>query len=626
MEDNYSSNERVPDSEASAEAVTAGASESSSKRVLVTRDEQAGEKQDPNVDQMEVDDDGSILEETGATAGQVDSEVEARESIANQAGNGAKREIKLPAKFADAQPKSTSIPQPKRAVGRPRKLAKAQIGVKGKGKGKARALENTDSPDELDLLRADPGMQADDGEFFEETNYDELPLPNNARRRASRASISSEGQTRLPSILSKGKRKAESPVEDPEVITSKRARSVQPKKPGKAQSTKAALAAATIANSGQAMGGKTRGRPPRVLPAPSPLPEGPVAGPSKIRFSSVDDVLMEDGMRGTEASYDARGPSRRNSRVSPTAPFTRILGLWRLDGNFYPGTIIGIVSGLRPLKVIFDDESKGNLGWDEARRCELKQGDFVIYREEIETETQIESLADELRVFRAESSLDGTDKAGELAPEDDVVVTKSEVELDDQDQVEKKVKIKVAEICILAKRSSQLDDRKLTEAEKDAIQGVTPLNQTALNVLTFAPATPAATFTINKRKGIFNKIGFLLTIAPPLKKSGKTGADVANLQLKETCLRLIENNGGTIIDLPNLFKVDMADASRQLSLDFPSLPSSTLDTILLVADRPSTTSKFLISLALGIPCVSTEFLNFSAENVSCSSEKNTYAG
>lgn len=619
MEDNYSSNERVPDSEASLEAATTGASESSRKRVLVDRGEQAQEKEGSDVDQMEVDDEVLDREEVGETDAQEKSGMEAKDYPVKQAEKGAKRLIKLPAKFADAQPKSTSIPQPKKSLGRPRKVAQAPTGAKGKGKGKARATDNRDSPDELDLLRAVPDpMQADDQEFFQETNYEDLPLPTNATRRASRTSISSEGQSRLPSILIKGKRKAESPVSDPEVeksSTSKRARIV-PTKKGKALSSKVTLAAATIANSGQAAGGKTRGRPPRVLPTPSPMPEGPVPGPSKIRFSSVDDVLMEDGMRSTEASYDARGPSRRNSRVPSTAPFTRILGLWRLDGNFYPGTIIGFVSGPRALKVIFDDESKGNLSWDEARRCELKQGDYVIYREEIETETQRESLADELRVFKAEKNVDGTDQVGELAPEDDIVVTKSEVALEDQEQVVKKVKIKVAEICILAKRSGQLDDRKLTEAEKDAIQGVASLSQTALNVVTFAPAIPAASLTVNKKKGIFDKIGFLLTIAPPLKKSSKNGSEGTNLQLKETCLRLIESNGGTLLDLPNLFRVEMADATRQLSLDFPALPSSTLDTILLVADRPSTTPKFLISLALGIPCVSTEFLSVSSEKVS----------
>lgn len=335
---------------------------------------------------------------------------------------------------------------------------------------------------------------------------------------------------------------------------------------------------------------------------------------------------MADGRRTSEPSYAPKSSAKRSttSKLPSTAPFTRIFGMWRDDQWFYPGTIVGIVNG--DLKVVFDDESKADLKYAEARRCELERGDFVRYRgDEIETETQMVMLSDDVRVLRVERGTTGEDQTGELARSDIIVATKPEVAIQDQTGVEKKERLTFDSICIPENRSAQLDNRKLTLKDIAALEGRAPRAAKPLSLCAVPSKPTYAPLVVNRRtKGIFDSMGFLVTRAPdsyatPGRRSTNKAPNADDIATEKAAyVRLLEASGATVFEVENLYKIEM-DAERSLSLSFPTDAFRGLDHVLLLADRPSTTHKFLTALALGIPCVSRDFVKTSIERVGPSS-------
>lgn len=518
--------------------------------------------------------------------------------------------------------------------------------------------EEEDDDEELEGGNAQNGEQDEEEEIFEETNYESIPLPTNVKRRStSRSARTSTGSTNseaspqpqhrskqaLTSAIKAGKRKAQITDVTVEIeVPPKRRRSNPQVAPVEATVPQASTAVAKKNAKGkgkavpvveveQQQTKKKGGRPaarrsiestPVELDVDESTSNTSAAGgasTSRLRFNSMDDVMMANGTRSTEPSFEGQGPRKLKSRLPDTAPFTRIFGLWRDDGWWYPCTILSTTSS--GLKVIFDDESKGTLKWGEIRKCELKRGDYFKYRgDDIETETQAETLNEELRVLRVEIGITGDDREEgvELKADDIVVGTPLHVALEDQQEVEKKQRLIIAAICIPGHHSSQFDDRKLSEEEVAGLRGVDKVHpQENLPLLPSPVEVKDSPLVINKRKGMFSGIGFLFTKAPALTKKGSKPPSQAEVQSeKETYTKLLRSQGGTVIEITQLYTIDVDRDSKEISLDFALDSLKGLHTVILLADRPSTTTKFLVALALGIPCVSMEFVATSIQEVS----------
>ncbi|GAA5916848.1 hypothetical protein JCM6882_006374 [Rhodosporidiobolus microsporus] len=545
-------------------------------------------------------------------------------------------DLSPPPRVAVKGAKDTSrTKKPAAAAPKPKKVAptvkKATVASSAKAKG--RALQAEDTPDALDFLSTASSSRrrpvAADGAdpTAEETNYSELPSAKNAKKRSPKKAAA-------PVAKGKGRRKASiAPSEDEdededegsgtekeeEAPARKRRRSsavveeeddedddddkAPPKKGRRASDGKATAAKgkkvvkaepAKEKKAGRGRHSKTVSVGSAASASRSPEPEQPVAGPSRLRFQSVDDEIPAGAVSPatTEGRSNSFGSVKGKSRLSDSAPFNRIFGKWRDDGHFYPGTIV-TVSGGR-FHIVFDDDSKGKLLPDEIRRCELQQGDLVRYvgAEEGETETQVETLKEDVRVVRVERNTTGEDVDGELQA-DDIVVAASTTHAEGRI-----TRLQINAVSIHSNHAKQFDDRKLTPDELAAFDP-RQRQKPAPEPLTLAKPPKSVhvkPFVSNKHTtGLFSRTAFLITYG-----SGATYD-------KQAFVDLLQTHGATILEWEHLFEVNtVADSTSPPELFWPKVDFKAIDQIFLLADRPCTTVKYLIALALGIPCVSKE--------------------
>ncbi|GAA5822686.1 hypothetical protein JCM11251_004343 [Rhodosporidiobolus azoricus] len=499
-------------------------------------------------------------------------------------------------------------------------------------KGKGRALQAEESPDVLDLLStaalsSSRRRSADNiaGAAVEETNYSDLPSTKNTKKRSpTKAVPTTKGKGKRPKRAStacsdfeqegseteredeaekapRRKRRRSSTVSEDEQDEDEQ----EEERPRKGRRPSADKAAATKPNSSKR--GKVvkavaikekkagRGRRARTVEAgsasPSPEPAPPVRGPSRLRFQSVDDEIPAGAVSPatTEGRSNSFGSAKGKSRLPDTAPFSRVWGKWRDDGFFYAGTVVA-VSGSR-FHVHFDDGSKGKLLPDELRRCELQEGDIVRYvgDEEADTETQVVTLKADVQVIRVERKETGEDAHGELEA-DDIIVAASTT------HVEGRVtRLLVAAVSIPANHGQQFDDRKLT-ADEMAAFGFRERQKPAEPLALAKPPKPIRVnhFAPSKNTtGRFYRTAFLIT-----------GSSYDKPKLAES----MQTHGATILEWEHLFEVNTVhDSTSPPELFWPKVDFKSIDQIFLLADKPSTTVKYLVALGLGVPCLSKEF-------------------
>ncbi|GAA6029427.1 hypothetical protein JCM8097_003673 [Rhodosporidiobolus ruineniae] len=498
---------------------------------------------------------------------------------------------------------------------------------KGKGKGKQRAA--SEDEDELD---SDPEAAVD---AVEETNYSELPTGRNAKKRSP-----SKKKVVAPPPASKkgkGKKRAEAvssaEESDDEEVASEKAEESEEEQPAR---KKRKASSATVdeaeeqeeepaprrrASTGKkaAPTKKEKGKGKAVAPAPkekkvvrtalrartgsvsssataasrTPEPHQPIAGPSRRRLRSVDEDVGDGAVSpaNTDAKSTSSASLKQKGALPDSAPFHRVFGLWRDDAQFYPGMIVTYSGGF--FHIVFDDNSKGKLRPDELRRCELKRGDLVQYfGNEAETETQQTTLDGDVQVMRVERDGETVD-GGELRRDDIVLVASTN---DDEGRVER---LEVSAIRIRPRHGSQLDDRKLTDKDLASFNAVAPKQPIAPLPLSSPPKAYAVDrIDVNTSStGLFARTAFIVTSAT---KQSRTE--------KEAFPALLESHGATVITWEHLFSVTASKkTTKPPEVFFHRIDFERIDEIFLLADRPSTTPKFLIALALGVPCISKEF-------------------
>lgn len=495
---------------------------------------------------------------------------------------------------------------------------------KSKNKGKHRAPPTPDSPDELDLFQSSnrrpqqvEARPIEVDEDLVETNYDEPPhkhvSPKKGRPSGS-SSGSSPAQTR--------KRRHSSVDVVVEVPVKRRARATpaaavgpkaaKAKGKGKVKAAPVASAKRSAPNAKQASAGKqkraakARDTDEESHPETSDEDEQHVAGPSRVRFQSKEGSRAHSRRTSTAASEpDVSTASSAGLKIKlpASAPFSRIFALWRDDGWLYPATIVKVASGMA--KVVFDDDSRATLKFSELRHSRLQRGDYIRYRgNEIDTETQAATLHGNMRVYRVERGEEGATVEGWLESTDTISATAEDVELEDQaDEVRRgrEQRLQVEAIAIGPEHVGQFDNRKLSTAEIAAFEARTPKPIKPLSLLDIPPAEDVGPLVVNKKVGLFSRCACLITGASD----------------RSSLASLLQEYGGTIVDLEQLFQV-RTDGGKggESKLVFDRDEFQGIDTILCLADRPCTTAKYLVSLALGIPCVSSHFVYASVQEVS----------
>jgi hypothetical protein len=84
---------------------------------------------------------------------------------------------------------------------------------------------------------------------------------------------------------------------------------------------------------------------------------------------------------------------------------------------------------------------------------------------------------------------------------------------------------------------------------------------------------------------------------------------------KSKFIQLIERDGGTIVQVEDLFSINGSAGGEAIDVTFRLDSFEGIHTIILISDRPSATAKYLTALALEIPCVSRQFVVESIEGV-----------
>lgn len=491
-----------------------------------------------------------------------------------------------------------------------------------------------------------------------DTNYDEPPVAADRTTEMSTARKSPSKSLAVPMVVI------------PPLPASKRIRRMS------AKATEAADASASSVRTGRhaktSVKGKGRARQ-ESEPAPTVNPSSPLTELSDI--DGPNEATPQDRAPTPEPEFAV--PALPASRLNKDAATEligslRVLAYWGADHCWYPGTMIGV--GREGVKIGFDDSSTTILPLRGLRRCELRPGDKVVFTgAEDASEDQPPNgrhpparkgsklpFQPLKKVIRVEKGTTGVDAIGSLGRDDIVVVCGAEE--DPQDPGAHKERFMVEAICIPSK-SKKVDDERLAdrELEQSAVRNLEEIIQAERlkmkkttsvappvrrQVSASSPA-PASTSVIkddpkaSRRKslpmpavprkaskprilpsgspvkgGIQSQIlkgyGFLVTFPPGHSATSKDA-------VASTIVRM----GGTVVpDVNDLFVCDNYPASESepesqstVKIGFRDSELADLDAVLLLAPHAGKTFKYWMALALGIPCVSTGWLDECRDSV-----------
>jgi hypothetical protein len=310
----------------------------------------------------------------------------------------------------------------------------------------------------------------------------------------------------------------------------------------------------------------------------------------------------------------------------------RVLAYWREDHCFYPGTIKSVTAG-GDFEVVFDDTFTRYLSPRDLRVCRLRRGDVVVFTGEM-SESQGKRLEGLQRVVRVERGLSGQDADGPLFRDDVVVTLPADLDEAHEEGVTKgRILLEAVKVPTRPKRvvGRTLDDRKLTAkrisaieelfAEKEHVSGPDDTRKARRAASpppvrfrkgSSRPVTPAA--PVSEGSNLFKGMSFLLTYhgAPPgnsnMPKRSRSSSS-SHATTKEEMIRVIRAHGGLVVDdFESLVSISPSGGG----IVFHQSPERD-STILLLADKPLRTLKYLGSLALGLPCVSTRWVELCAK-------------
>ncbi|KAG6874218.1 hypothetical protein C0995_003764 [Termitomyces sp. Mi166 len=274
------------------------------------------------------------------------------------------------------------------------------------------------------------------------------------------------------------------------------------------------------------------------------------------------------------------------SRISDGAP-TRVFALWKQDSCYYSGTVYADVGG-GVYEVHFDDETKADVHIDHMRLLDLRADDDVM-------------IPNIMRGFKVTA----VDK---LASSQLVSVC-----LDEGIKEMKLGSLKIAARTVIA----AWEDRTLSR------HSIIPIIKPEPSKASPAPSGFSLTSVPSRRSGrsqVFEKTAFVVSVS---SNEGNWEKE------KENLLSRIKSSGGIIAnDWSDVLRMEGTYSNynnrwviRKGEAQWIGAEGS-IARIFLVADQPSYKPKFLLALALGVPCLKVEWLY---DTVAAGEEKNWLA-
>ncbi|KAF8163374.1 hypothetical protein B0H34DRAFT_764888 [Crassisporium funariophilum] len=285
----------------------------------------------------------------------------------------------------------------------------------------------------------------------------------------------------------------------------------------------------------------------------------------------------------TNATPATRQAKRLRSAVTSTAtrvmnqPASRVFALWKSDGHYYSGLVYSADTNSRYL-IKFDDGTEGAVNLDQMRLCEPRVGDDVL-------------VANRTRGSKV-VSVDDFDNGHISVDIDDSVV---EVQVSD---------VRIAHKTI----SSAWKDRILT---RDTVVTVVKPIKVRLSPSPSKMSMVSLPSVRGGRKKVLAKTGLIITLS---------AANGNWEEEKGIVMNDVKNCGGFVID--DLFTVVKMDGRHSMNnnrwviekSDVQWIGSDDIERLFLLADDPNQKPKYLMALALGIPCLSTTWLHESVDS------------
>ena len=260
---------------------------------------------------------------------------------------------------------------------------------------------------------------------------------------------------------------------------------------------------------------------------------------------------------------------------------TRVFALWKQDGHYYSGIIHAIEVGDKYM-VKFDDGNTASVNIDQMRRCELQVGDDVLVgnRTRGSKVVNVNRFADDLVTIKLDDDMVDFDIR-------DIRIAHKTIAYTWKDRVLS------AETIVTTVKSTKLSPSpsKLSVTSVPAVRGY--------------------------RKKILAKTGLIVTLSATNGNWEKEKEDVMNG---------VKNTGGFVID--DLSTVVRMEGQHSMSnnrwvitkADVHWIGNDEIERLFLLADDPNLKPKYLIALALGIPCLSTTWLRDSVDGVSSNND------
>ena len=319
----------------------------------------------------------------------------------------------------------------------------------------------------------------------------------------------------------------------------------------------------------------------------------PAAGPSRKRKRGVKPPKAVNKRKAKAPANTAHTPvTRQTKRLRAVASAsrggakdaTRVFALWKQDGYWYPGVVYSHEDGVRYM-IKFDDEAEGYVTVDQMRVCDLQVGDDVMVTNSI--------------VPRHHRSVKVADVS--KAAKSNII----SVRVDDE----------IMEVPI---KALKIPGKSISFAWKE--RGVSQSSIITVVKPDRGKLSPASS-------------GFTGTSGPSLRGSPRRLLEKTALVVtisgandwekeKECIMSAVKNNGGTVVnDWACIIRMDGKHSHMNNRWvirkgDVEWLGKDDVERVFLLAGDASQKAKFLLALALGIPCLSVAWLHDSVEAVS----------
>jgi hypothetical protein len=254
---------------------------------------------------------------------------------------------------------------------------------------------------------------------------------------------------------------------------------------------------------------------------------------------------------------------------------SRVLALWKQDAAYFSGIVCERVGQSDRFRIRFDDGDEDVVDLKNLRRLEFQIGDRITIIESQEKAT----IAD----------VDKQQQGIVMVQLIDDPLAQMEVEV---------FGIKVQSRAI----KSQWGSRMVNTDE----------------IVTLIPRTKSETpsslrnSSTGLNKKVLNKVGIVVTLS--------VGCDWE--KQKETIMRYIKTNGGTVLDdWSDVFSLagEYSTNKKRWVITSDNIGTDNkhdIQQVFLVSDAPNTKPRFLTALALGVPCLKVEWLKALSSGVS----------